>query len=123
MTRLDLKAMTIEHLVDQFIKIALEQEDALLSNATEQFTPLFWKMEAVEEELKARQGDQRRALLPLYSHKNMQVRLKAAKATLALAPHAARQALIEIKASGWQPQAGEAGMSLRNLGRGIFKPT
>jgi hypothetical protein len=80
-------------------------------------------MQAISQELKGRSEDQRRALLSLYHHPNMQVRVKAAKATLAVAPRDARKALEEIKASGWQPQALEAGMSLWNLDRGIFKPT
>jgi len=49
--------------------------------------------------------------------------LKAVKATLAVAPEAARQELQAIADSREYPQAGEAGMSLWNLDRGIFKPT
>jgi hypothetical protein len=52
----------------------------------------------------------------------MQVRVKAAKATLAIAPEAARAQLEAIRASGWQPQALEAGMSLGFLDEGIYKP-
>jgi hypothetical protein len=52
----------------------------------------------------------------------MQVRLKAAYATLAVSPVAARAQLEAIAASGWQPQAGDAGMSILNLDRGIYKP-
>lgn len=77
----------------------------------------------MEAELKARNGDQRRALLELYDHPNAQVRLKATKATLAVAPEAARHMLETIAASNDFPQAGEAGMSIRNLDAGIFKPT
>ena len=60
------------------------------------FNRLFWQMEAVEGQLKARIGDQRRALLRLYDHPNAQVRLTAAKATLAVAPEAARRLLRTI---------------------------
>jgi len=60
--------------------------------------------------------------MALYTYPNMQVRVKAAKATLAVAPAAAREQLEKIAASDWQPQAGEAGMSLWNLDRGVFKP-
>lgn len=53
----------------------------------------------------------------------MQVRLKAAKNTLAVAPQAARETLEAIANSHEFPQAGEAGMSLWNLDQGVFKPT
>jgi len=42
--------------------------------------------------------------------------------SFAIAPDAAR-AVIEDIASGKGPQAGDAGMTLSNLDRGIFKPT
>jgi hypothetical protein len=70
-----------------------------------------------------REGDQRRTLLNLYNHPNMNVRVKAAKATLAVSPKGARQLLEEIQASKWQPQALDAGMCLWALDQGIFKPT
>ena len=50
-------------------------------------------MAGVANELKARDGDQRTALMTLYDYPNMQVRLKAAIHTLAVAPTAARQQL------------------------------
>nr|WP_256477691.1 DUF2019 domain-containing protein [Aurantimonas marianensis] len=45
---------------------------------------------AVENELKARTGDQRRQLSHYYDHPNIQVQLNAATATLALFPTQAR---------------------------------
>ncbi len=41
---------------------------------------------------------------------------------LGVAPEAARQVIEEIKKSQWFPQALEAGMTLRNLVSGVFKP-
>jgi hypothetical protein len=41
----------------------------------------------------------------------------------AVAPESARAALASIRASGIQPQAFDAGMSINDLDRGIFKPT
>jgi hypothetical protein len=79
-------------------------------------------VESVESELKSRPADERSAPLPLFDYKNMQVRVKAAKATLAIAPEAARAQLEAISASGWQPQALEAGMSLWSLDDGVYKP-
>lgn len=122
MTSITLTKMTVAQLVARFADIAIAQDEALLANEIERFNRLFQNMQAIVQELKARPGDQRRALVSLYAHTNMQVRLKAAKNSLAVAPAAARQLLEEISASQWQPQAGEAGMSLWNLDRGVFKP-
>jgi hypothetical protein len=110
-------------LVERFTAIGLEQDKALLRNEHAKFNRLFDEMEAVEQELKTRRGDQRRALLRLYDHPSVQVRLKAVKATLAVAPETARRMREVIAESREYPQAGEAGMSLYNLDLGIFKPT
>jgi hypothetical protein len=79
-------------------------------------------MDATEKELRRRGREARLALLRLYDHPNMQVRLNAAKRTLGIAPDAARRVLQAISDSKWQPQAMDAGMSLWNLDRGVFKP-
>ena len=123
MKRINVSKMTVEQLVDCFAAIALDQAEAILMDDNAKFNRLFWQMEAVEGQLKARIGDQRRALLQLYDHPNAQVRLTAAKATLAVAPEAARPLLRALVDSKEFPQAGDAGMSLVNLDRGIFKPT
>ena len=123
MKRAKLQDMSVSELVEWFVAIALEQDKALLMNEIAKVNRLFDRLEAVEAELKARDNDQRRALLRLYDHSNAQVQLKAAKATLAVASLEARSKLKAIADSHEQPQAGEAGMSLWNLERGIFKPT
>jgi Domain of unknown function (DUF2019) len=123
MKRAKLQDMTVDQLVERFTAIALEQDKALLRNEYAKFNRLFEQMEEVKRELKERDGDQRRALLRLYDHPNAQVRLKAVKATLAVAPERARRMLEIIAESRVYPQAGEAGMSIDNLERGIFKPT
>jgi hypothetical protein len=79
-------------------------------------------MRAVDIELRARGLAARRALLRLFDHPNMQVRLQAAKWSLGVAPEAARQVIEEIKKSQWFPYALDAGMTLRNLASGVFKP-
>jgi hypothetical protein len=123
MKRDKLQSMTVDQLVQRFTAIALDQDKALLRREYARFNRLFDDMEAVEEELKIRDGDQRRSLLRLYDHPNAQVRVKAVKATLAVAPEPALRKLKAIAESREYPQAGEAGMSLLNLERGIFKPT
>jgi hypothetical protein len=52
----------------------------------------------------------------------MDVRLKAAKATLAVAPQAARQAIKAIAASTWPPQCYDARICLSMLDEGKFVP-
>ena len=123
MKRMNVQSMTVEQLVERFIAIALDQDHALLMDQIAKFNRLFDLMIAVEDELKARDGDQRQALLQLYEHPNAQVRLNAVKATLAVAPEAAREMLQIIADSKEYPQAGDAGMSIWNLERGVYKPT
>ena len=122
MRRASFSTMTTEKLVQLFAELAVEQDKALLLRAISTVNKIYDKLEAIKGELKSRPGDQRSALLPLYTHKNMQVRVKAAKATLAIAPEAARAQLEAIRASGWQPQALAAGMSLGFLDEGAYKP-
>lgn len=118
-----LQRMTTDQLVDRFMEIALNQDDALLAENYTEVNSLYDQLKEVEEELKSRPGDQRTALLRLYEHPNAQVRVKAIKATLAAAPELARRALEELAASREYPQAGEAGMTIRALNDGIYKPT
>ena len=122
MKRGALPNLSVADLVDHFAAMAVEQDKALLYDEYTKFNRLFDRMEEVKAELKSRPGDQRSALLALFGHSNLQVRLKAAKATLAIAPWAARQMLERIQASGRQPHAGDAGMCLWNLDRGVFIP-
>lgn len=115
--------MSSADLVERFAQIVVAQDVALLGGKRSTFNRLFQQMMDVTNELKVRDGDQRRLLMKLYDYPNMQVRVQAAKLTLAVAPTAAREQLEAIAETHWMPQAGDAGMSLSNLDRGIFKPT
>jgi hypothetical protein len=79
-------------------------------------------MTGVDEELRARGREARLALLRLFNHSNMQVRVQAATFSLGVAPEAARKVLEAIRASKWQPRAMDAGMTLRGLDNGQYKP-
>jgi ParB-like chromosome segregation protein Spo0J len=114
--------LSTDPLVESFIEVCLAQDEALLDGEIAKFNRLFDNMRDVVEELRSRAGDQRQALLPLYKHPNLQVRLKAATNTLAVARDEAQKLLRMIANSGEYPQAGEAGMTLANIERGIFKP-
>jgi hypothetical protein len=121
--RLTLQDLSVDQLLERFTAIALQQDQALLMDEIARFNKLYDEMDAVKIELKRRPGDQRRALLALYDHPNIQVRLEAAVGTLAVEPAPARELLQTIASSREYPQAGDAGMTLVNLDRGIFKPT
>src|SRR5882724_1712924 len=123
MKRISLQQMTVDQLLARFAAIGIDQDKALLRNEIAKFNRLYDEMDAIENELKARNGDQRRALVGLYDHPNAQVRLNAIKATLAVSPEQARRMLSVMANSREYPQAGDAGMALVNLERGIFKPT
>jgi hypothetical protein len=108
--RSKLQDMDTEQLVERFVALALEQDDALLKDQIPRFNRLYGLMDAVENELEARV-----ALLPLLTHPNPMVRLKAATAVLAVAPHAARETLQAIVERKEYPQAAEASGVLRSL--------
>lgn len=119
----DLTTLPIDELVRLFANFSLQQDTALFDNDIQDVNHLFRRLMAVAAELKSRPGDQRRALLTLLDHENPQVKIKAAKATLAIAPVAARKVLEQLSATCHGPQRLEAGMALWFLDRGVFKPT
>jgi hypothetical protein len=123
MKRINLKDATLAQLLQRYTAIGTDQDKALLRREHSKFNRLFDEMVAIEDELKVRDGDQRRELLRLYDHPNAQVRLNAIKATLAVAPEPAHRTLRAMADSREYPQAGDAGMTLIALERGIFKPT
>ena len=93
MTKLRLSDLTVEQLVARFVEIGLAQDKALLYDEIGKFNRFFDQKQGVVDELKSWSGDQRHALLALYDHPNLQVRLNAVKNSLALAPEEGRRAL------------------------------
>jgi hypothetical protein len=122
MRRIDLTRLSADQLVDRFAEIGVEQDNALWDRKYAKFNRLFDRMNEVDLELRARGAAARLALLRLYDHRNIQVRLKAATRTLAVAPVESRKLIEDISKSGFYPQAGDAGMTLFNLDEGVFKP-
>lgn len=124
MTRLSPEGGEVDDdLVALFIAIALAQYEAVAEDDTAEYNRLFREMAAVELQLKNRPGDQRKALIPALDHPNAQVRLKAAFATLAVAPLAARRTLQAISDQMEYPEAADARGMLRALDEGNYKPT
>lgn len=123
MSRVDLEVATIEELVAIFAAVAVNQNAALECSRNAEYNRLYRQMEKIEEQLKARGGDQRRALLPLYGHPNPTVRFKAAIATLAFAPREAREVLQLIKDRKEFPIAMNASQMLSAIDEGRYNPS
>ena len=100
----------------------LAKNEALETDQDARYKRLYWKLDAVQQELRARAGDQRRALAELYDHPNPQVRLDAAMATLVVLPDRARAAPRMIIDRDEFPQAADAGFTLDDLDEGRFAP-
>jgi Domain of unknown function (DUF2019) len=122
MKQQELGSLTVEQLLERFVALGVDQDSAENGDDMPSVKRLFWLIDAVVTELKNRPGDQLRVLTSLYNDPNMNERLKAAKATLAVAPTAARQAIEAIAASTWPPQCYDARMCLSMLDEGVFKP-
>lgn len=123
MTSSKLKGLSTSELMLLFEKLCIEQYNALERDEIAAFNKRYDKIQAIADELKSRPGDQRRVLMQLFGHPNMQVRLTAAKDNLAVDYIAARCEIQAIVDSKWFPQAGDAGMTLHHLDTGFYKPT
>ncbi|HEV7601623.1 MAG TPA: DUF2019 domain-containing protein [Bradyrhizobium sp.] len=122
MTRPQNHAASVQELVARFLSIGLAQYDAAYVVDTRKYNRLYAMMVDIRNELKRREGDQRRALLPLLDHPNVQVRMMAADTLLAISPVLARKALESVRESKIYPQAMDAGMTLGALENGTFVP-
>jgi hypothetical protein len=122
MTDIKLNEITTAELVRQFVRIALDQDEAMRHDDNAAYKRLFDQMDAIKEELKSRPGDQRRTLIPLFEHPNAQVRLKSAITTLALAPEDARRTLQIISDRQEYPQAADARGMMMALDEGTYIP-
>jgi len=116
-------AASVQELVERFLSVSLAQYDALYVVDTRKYNRLFTRMVDIRNELKRREADQRRALLPLLDHPNIQVRLKAAITLLAVAPDLARKALERVRDSGILPQSADAEDMLEAVDNGSYVPS
>jgi len=123
MTKAHLSSAPTPQLVADFVALCLQQQDALEDYDVRRYNKIYVYVRAIVDELKKRDGDRRRDLLPLCRHENIQVRLTAAQKTLALAPAEARAVLERIRDSGELPQALDAGMMLLAIDQGIYTPS
>ncbi len=123
MKRANIHQVPAQELVERFAALCIAQDQALLYSDIAKVNRLIRQMWEVQDELKARPGDQRRELLSLFEHENAQVRLMAARATLAVEPATARSVIESIANGRKFPQAGDAGMTIENLDSGFYKPS
>jgi hypothetical protein len=118
-----LERASTQELIDQFTRICEEQYQAIWVIDNARYNRLYSEMRDIVTELKQRPGDERRELSKLYNHPNLQVRLMAAHATLAISYAAARQVIQDVADSKFLSYSADAGMTLLNLDRGIYRPT
>lgn len=108
MTQDHLDRLSLDQLVTMFTEMAIEQSKAMFASDSKKYNRLLDQMIKVKAALKALPGDQRRALLPLHNHRNAQVRLTAAIATLEQEPKASRQVFQILSDRHEYPQAADA---------------
>lgn len=114
--------MSNEQIIEKFVSIGMQQFELRQKLLISKFNVLYKKQRELAQELARRAGDQRYLLKALYSHPNNQVRLNAAKNTLAIVRSEARAVLEDIEKNGKSIESMDAGMCLWALDEGIFKP-
>jgi hypothetical protein len=117
-----LDQLTVAELVQRFLSLTLGQYDAERRSEISKYNRLYGEMRNIRDELKRREGDQRRALLPFINHENAQVRLMAASSLLTIVPDRAKKALETVRDSRIVPQSVNAGFLLDGLEDGSFVP-
>ena len=113
--------MSLDELFASFVEIGIAQSQAAEEFRTATFNRLFDHKVLILDELKRRGNDERRILIALYDHPNIQVPLNAAKSTYALNTAGARAVIQAIADSKISPWAGSAGMTLWSLDEGLGK--
>ena len=123
MTDQKLTSLTDDELVNSFESWAKSHGKAVINGDVPAANRSYWQLDAVDKELRAR-GDQARArLLRLLDHPELPVRYYAANWLLALDPARARAIIEDVKAGPFVSLALDAGMTLRALDEGTFKPS
>src|SRR3954447_25978648 len=120
--RIPLDQLTVSELVQRFLSLTLAQYEARFPSQAAKYNQFYGEMRNVRDELKRREGDQRRALLPFINHENAQVRLMAASSLLTIAPDRAKRALESVRDSGIVPPSVNAQVLLDGLEDGSFVP-
>lgn len=93
-----IRDISVQELLDRFVDVCLDQEDALSDEDYDKFNRLYDVRMDIQDELKRRGDKARRSLLRLYDHPNLTVQMFAAAATAGLEREAALAKLREIGA-------------------------
>jgi hypothetical protein len=115
MVRRNLKDMTLQEIIELFVQNGIEQDDVISRGQVSKFKKIFGVMAAIDAELTRRGPQARMALVELYDHPNMQVRLQAALVAANVDPTGVRPVLEAIAKSVRMPQAADAREALRDL--------
>jgi hypothetical protein len=110
--------MSVDQLVDRFMKIALAQSHAIDLNRNDKYNRVFDRMIEVMGEFLVRPIEQRRALMKLYAHPDPQVRYEAAFITQDIAPEQVRKVCEILIERNEYPQAADARGMIDNLEKG-----
>lgn len=108
-------------LVAKFSELALAQHEAVETFQTARYNRLYDQIVLVKNELRARKGDQRIALIPLLDAPNIQVRFMAAYALITIVPEQVRTTLEGIRATGRLPQSIDASYTLDHFEESLEK--
>lgn len=112
MSKASIYEMNVDALVEHHADLSIKQGQALEAFSSMAKVNRFGsQIQDINAELKSRPGDQRIALIRLFSHPNPWVRFNAARVTLDIADES--RAVVQLIAdSGNFPVAGHAGMCL-----------
>ena len=111
--------LSTQELVGQFFDLALAQHEAVETFQTARYNRLYDRIKLIEAQLQSREGDHRRALIPLLQAPNIQVQFMAAYALLTVAPEQVRKTLEVIRGSGRLPQSADASYTLDHFDESI----
>ena len=112
MTSVDLSKLSIAQLLDRFVELCLQDEEAANFARVSECNRLVVQISDVKKELQKRPGDQRDALVTFFTHPNLQVRYHAAANLMSIMPVEARLQMEAIADSKIYPIAGHAGTYL-----------
>jgi hypothetical protein len=118
---LEPESMRLDELLERFEEICLVQNEAQLQGddqGIEHYNLCYRALEPVDEELKRRGLEARRALCRLYNHPVHHVRLQAALFSYGAAPLEARRCLEEIRRANLPHVSLAAGMTLSSIDAG-----
>lgn len=115
MTKSNLDRDNLDELVSSFVALSLRQDEAEENDDIRQQNATIRQRWALENALLEAGPVALTRLVGLYTHKNIQVRLNAAIATLDFAPVEARRVLEVIRSWCIQPYAAEAWEKLDRL--------